>query len=102
MTSEDREEVALIGCFSVAESRSRWARRAVLLNARSTQTSKTVVLERPFPAKQFFLRKLVDTAGFLHRHYAATDRSDHRGFATDYPSFGVPIRQIFHERRPAH
>ncbi len=100
MTLEDHEGVALISCLGVAESRSRRTRCAILLNARSTQTSKTVVLERPFPTQELFLRKLVDTAGLLHRQSAATDRSDHRGLATDYPSFSVPIWQIVHERCP--
>jgi len=57
-----------------------------------------MALERPLPGEELLLGELIAMQGFLHRDLAAAHGSDHRCFATDYPSLGVRGWQIGHWR----
>jgi hypothetical protein len=85
-------------CSAPGSGPSRRARLTVLLKAGGAQTGKTVALERPLPGEELLLGKLIAMQGFLHRDLAAAHGSDHRCFATDYPSLGVRRWQIGHWR----
>ena len=79
-------------------ARASGAKPAILLNARRTQTSKTISLESVFPGEELFFRQLVNLAGLLDRDRTCLDCSDNRGLATYYPSAGVRRWQTFSEQ----
>lgn len=68
---------------------------AILLNARRTQTRKTMGLVRVLPGEELFLRQLVDLASLLDGDHPATHCDEDRGLTTYYPSAGVRRWQTF-------
>jgi hypothetical protein len=69
-----------------------------MLNASSPQSGKPIELERAVPGEELVIRQLVDLAGFPDRELAPAHDSNHRRFATHYPSFGVGVGQTFSEQ----
>jgi hypothetical protein len=67
-----------------------------LLNARGTQTSKAMRLERTLPREELLLRELIAAQGVLHCDLAAAYGDHHRGFAAGDPSRGIGGWQIVH------